>query len=483
VKTSPREPRARRSPAAVLLSGSLILITAVVAIAAFGGGSAVAQTQVAPSNTAEPTTSGNPKVGSTLTGTDGTWSNSPTSFVRQWLRCPSGGGAFDGSDCAAVSGATTSGYVLGAADVGFTMRFRVTATNADGSASAASNATAVVTAAAKPVNTVAPAVSGSPVQGQTLSGTNGTWTGTSPITYAHQWMRCPADGGASDASNCTAISGATSSTYTLKSTEVGSRVRFRVTATNVDGSQSAASNATATVTSIVVTAPANTVQPAISGNARQGSQLVVGVGSWTSPTSVVYTIAWLRCGSSGGNADASDCPAIPGATSTAYVAQSADIGNRLRVRVTATNASGSTVATTAATSTVQASGGTLPSTVVPITAVSLPARLVIDRVQFTPNPVRSRSSAIELRVHVADTRGNGVSGALVFARTTPILTTTPSEQATGADGWVTLAFVPRADFPLGGGRNVQVFIRARKGGEPILAGVSTRRLVQVRTAA
>jgi hypothetical protein len=120
--------------------------------------------------------------------------------------------------------------------------------------------------------------------------------------------------------------------------------------------------------------------------------------------------------------------------------------------------------------------------VVSVTSVSLPQRLVIDRVQFVPNPVRSREADIVLRVHVSDTRGFGVSGALVFARSTPLVTTTPPEQATGADGWVTLTLAPRPDFPLRPRHNVQFFVRARKGGESVLAGVSTRRLVQVRTA-
>jgi hypothetical protein len=42
--------------------------------------------------------------------------------------------------------------------------------------------------------------------------------------------------------------------------------------------------------------------------------------------------------------------------------------------------------------------------------------------------------------------------------------------------------VPRATFPLRNGYSVQFFVRARKQGDNVLAGVSTRRLVQVRTA-
>lgn len=42
---------------------------------------------------------------------------------------------------------------------------------------------------------------------------------------------------------------------------------------------------------------------------------------------------------------------------------------------------------------------------------------------------------------------------------------------------------PGADFPLGGDRNVQFFVRVRKPTDELLAGVSNRRLVQVATAA
>jgi hypothetical protein len=66
-------------------------------------------------------------------------------------------------------------------------------------------------------------------------------------------------------------------------------------------------------------------------------------------------------------------------------------------------------------------------------------------------------------------------------RATPLLTSSPPEQATLADGTVTLQLMPRASFPLANGYNVQFFVRARKAGENPLAGVSTRRLVQVRT--
>jgi hypothetical protein len=70
----------------------------------------------------------------------------------------------------------------------------------------------------------------------------------------------------------------------------------------------------------------------------------------------------------------------------------------------------------------------------------------------------------------------------VFGRGTPLVTTPAGERRTGVDGWATLRMVPRANFPIRNGYNVQFFVRARKPGENILRGVAVRRLVQVQTS-
>jgi hypothetical protein len=96
--------------------------------------------------------------------------------------------------------------------------------------------------------------------------------------------------------------------------------------------------------------------------------------------------------------------------------------------------------------------------------------------------VRSRETALELRVHVVDTRGYAVRDAIVFARATPIVTSAPGEQRTGRDGWARLRMTPQADFPLQDDHSVQFWVRARKQTDDLLAGVSNRRLVQVATS-
>ncbi|MDQ3857328.1 MAG: alkaline phosphatase family protein [Actinomycetota bacterium] len=87
-----------------------------------------------------------------------------------------------------------------------------------------------------------PVVSGTPVDGSTLTTTTGEWTGTEPISYAYQWRRCDLDG-----LNCVSIEGATSASYTLVAADLGFTLRARVIASNVAGKSYRGSLPTAVV--------------------------------------------------------------------------------------------------------------------------------------------------------------------------------------------------------------------------------------------
>ena len=93
-----------------------------------------------------------------------------------------------------------------------------------------------------PVNTSLPVVSGSVVQGQTLSGSSGTWTGSPAPTFGFQWQRCNSGGG-----SCADVVGQTATTYSLGAADVGSTLRVVVTGTNSVSSASATSAVTAVV--------------------------------------------------------------------------------------------------------------------------------------------------------------------------------------------------------------------------------------------
>ena len=239
--------------------------------------------------------------------------------------------------------------------------------------------------------------------------------------------------------------------------------------------------------------PANRMLPSIGGVAQVGQVLRVRVGEWAGTRPLRFAYQWRRCGPAGGN-----CVDIAGATARTYAATAADVGRRLRALVTATNADGSSSAVSRMSAVIRARGTTPPPAPppppagpagqirladgkisIPVTSVAPPHRLVISSVSFTPNPVRSRTPFTG-RFRVADTRGYVVRGAVVFALGVPYSRILQEpEQATGTDGWVTFTFRPTANLPLRAGNYLVVFLRARKQGESLLSGVSTRRLVQV----
>src|SRR5919198_1295695 len=105
---------------------------------------------------------------SALAASNGTWSGSPTGYAYAWSRCDQNGDA-----CAAIAGANAATYQAQSADVGHTIRVTVTATNADGSTSATSAPTAVVSSKSAPGNTQPPTISGTPQVGSTLTAANG----------------------------------------------------------------------------------------------------------------------------------------------------------------------------------------------------------------------------------------------------------------------------------------------------------------------
>jgi hypothetical protein len=292
---------------------------------------------IVPANTALPAISGTATDGQTLTASAGTWSGKTPTYTYQWRRCDA-----SGASCADISGATSSTYVLDHPDVGTTLRTAVTATNSGGSASATSSPTSTV-AAAVPANTAVPVVSGTATNGQTLTSTTGTWSGT-PGSFTYQWQRCDASG-----ANCVNIAGATGSTYTLADADVGKRPRATVTSTNSAGSASASSLPAAAVAD---SAPVNTSPPTISGSPTEGTRLTSTDGTWQgSASSVSYQ--WRSCDAAGDN-----CSSIAGATSNSYVVQNGDHGHALRLVVTKSNASGSGQGTSAAT---QPATGNLPT--------------------------------------------------------------------------------------------------------------------------
>ncbi|MCB8955229.1 MAG: hypothetical protein H6529_01960 [Nocardioides sp.] len=306
----------------------------------------------APENVTAPTISGTAAIGSTLTCNQGTWSGSgptnPISFAYRWNR-----------DGAAISGATSTTYTVTSADDGARLTCTVRATNNKGSTEATSASVTVGGGGGGgdgPTNLTAPAISGTAAVGSTLTCSQGSWSGggpADPISYAYRWLR-----------EGVAITGATSSTYTVVAADDGTNLRCVVRATNSTGTAEATSASVAVGGGGGGGGPTNTALPTITGTPAVGQTLTCNPGTWTG-TGISFTYEWRR-------ADA----AIAGATATTYVVVAADAGKALTCAVTATNTGGSN--TVSSTPVTVGSGGSGPGNTTPptITGTASPGEVL-----------------------------------------------------------------------------------------------------------
>jgi hypothetical protein len=255
-----------------------------------------------------------------------------------------------------------------------------------------------------------------------------------------------------------------------------------VTASNSDGKATARANATSEIPGNAK-APNESAPPRVSGNAVVAEQLTATRGTWQGAQPISYTIHWQAC-----NSSITSCVGN-GATGTTYTVAKSDVGKRLRVKVVAKNSAGQSSGLSDTTAIVKdtgggggGGGGGGTGNAVPVSDVG-PAgeRLIVDKVVFNPNPVTSRSVPIQVTITVKDTKGRLVKGALVFFRSTPIVTSTPTDAPTGNNGTVTYSIQPQSSFPIKNGYNVQFFVKAYRSGDPTLSGISGTRLVQVAT--
>ncbi|TWG98224.1 hypothetical protein L615_003100000290 [Nocardioides sp. J9] len=166
-------------------------------------------------------------------------------------------------------------------------------------------------------NLVPPTITGTATVGSTLTASRGQWFPTVNVNFSYQWLR-----------GNQPISGATAETYKVTAADAGQTISVRVIAEVQGGTESATSLPTATVPGgqPPVTAVVGTAAPTISGPKVEGSVLTATTGAWT-PSDVTVSYQWLRGGQP-----------ITGATGPAYTTTSADVGQSLTVRTTASKA-------------------------------------------------------------------------------------------------------------------------------------------------
>ncbi len=279
---------------------------------------------VVPSNVIAPTVLGLDITGQTLTAIEGTWTGTePISYSFQWQQCSKAG-----TECKNIAGETKSTYVIATGDATHTLRVLVTAKNVAGATEKESAATGEVLGVG-PKNTEAPSISGEAKEGQLLTASSGKWSGTEPITYEYEWLRCNTSG-----ASCSQAGGASLlPTYSAVAADVGKTLRVKVTAKNIAGTAGAESEKTATVKGVV---PSNTVLPVTvpTLTVTEGGTVTATEGTWTGTQPISYVWEWKVCTS------ATSCKVEQKGTSNSFKVPSGTSGKKLRVNVVASNAAG-----------------------------------------------------------------------------------------------------------------------------------------------
>jgi hypothetical protein len=206
-----------------------------------------------PGNTVAPTITGSSYLYGTLTNNSlGTWTNSPTSYTRQWRRGTPAAGGGEPTGYSNISGATSSTYTTTSDDNGKYIICQITATNTVGNNSAASNYIYVSKYA--PESLLPYTLSGSTLVGSNLTAQEqvGSWKNTTtnigdtyPDTFEYEWSY--SDG---TIIQSTSYNGVNSNIYLIVNADLNKVIRFRVTGTNTGGSATSGYTTSGTITSI-----------------------------------------------------------------------------------------------------------------------------------------------------------------------------------------------------------------------------------------
>jgi hypothetical protein len=236
---------------------------------------------------------GSARVGDTLTCAPGTWTGTGIVFTYRWL----------------PDGATNPVRAVSATDLGQRLSCEVTATNAGGTR----RATVTVTVRpGMPVDTAAPAVTGTVQTGETIGCDPGAWT-NAPTGWSVRWFR---DGAPA----------ATGASLVLTDADQGHQLSCDVAA-QWDGGTTAPVAAAAVAVPFHL--PVAAAAPQLFGSAVLGGSLTCVTGDWRYAAATTYT--WLRDG-------------VPTGGGTDHAVVPRDQGHQLTCRVTATGPGGAAAA-------------------------------------------------------------------------------------------------------------------------------------------
>lgn len=227
------------------------------AVSAISNATAAVLPADVPANVVLPAVAGTARAGLSLTSGVGAWTGGAIAYTGTWKRCDA-----SGANCVDLAGSAATSLPLAVGDIGATFRRSVTATNSGGATTVVSAPSSVVTSAA-PANTVLPGVTfpGTLAKGTVLTGSRGSWSSPAgaTMTFEDHWLRCDATGaGCVDAHDTTV-------THTVLTADVGSTLRYQITAKATNGeSTTVASAATGVVPAPpVVVVPPKPVVPTV----------------------------------------------------------------------------------------------------------------------------------------------------------------------------------------------------------------------------
>jgi len=304
---------------------SQVLITSLFMSIFFQGTN---QASAAPSNIISPTISGETSVGSTLIINTGSWNSVSATFNVQWFICSSS----IATSCSAITGRTTSSYVITSADVTKYIRASVTALDATGGATVFTSLVGPVVST--PQVSVLPVISGIATPGSVLTATRGTWSGAALSGDQYQWLRCTSI----DTSNCVVISTGFINTYTVQNSDTGFRISVNVIVKDV--SNKVSGSAKSLTTQAVLGSPTVSTAPKFTSNLYVGGLATLDRGTWSTAGNTTYIYQWQRCSSQVITA----CVNISGATAATYFVTPSELNQYLRVAITAINeVGGSTI--------------------------------------------------------------------------------------------------------------------------------------------
>ena len=286
----------------------------------------------------------------------------------------------------------------------------------------------------------------------------------------------PAVGRCAGRSDCAAPALATNASYIVVAGDVGFRLRIRVTAGNVDGTNAAVSNATQAVTAQAA-GPTNTAPPTIKGTTVVGEALTADPGTWSRPvprsriSGRVVTRPAPRAWTSRPRPRARTRSSRP----TRADAPREGHGDERERPNPVTSAQTGVVTTGSAPPARAAPRARGRST---STTISPPATALDRQAADHTEPGDEVDADDPDQVARVGVQRQPVEGALVYATPTPYQQFAATEQPTGADGWAVLTMRQLRFFPASNQQQLLVvFVRARKDGEDLLAGISTRRLI------